>query len=66
VNILFFFDEESNLLFAYQKISGELDSKDIGKVDVVKKWWNYMEDIMVTNPDNSPVSKNLEEVFYLE
>ena len=66
MNILFFFDEESNLLFAYQKISGELDSKDIGKVDVVKKWWNYMEDIMVTNPDNSPVSKNLEEVFYLE
>ena len=32
---------------------------------VMKKWWNYMKDIMETNADNSPVSLPLEEVFYL-
>jgi L-rhamnose mutarotase len=33
---------------------------------VMKKWWDYMKDIMDTNPDNSPVSIPLKEVFYLE
>ena len=32
----------------------------------IKKWWKYMADIMETNPDNSPVSIPLEEVFYLD
>jgi L-rhamnose mutarotase len=33
---------------------------------VMKKWWASMRDIMETNPDNSPVSVALKEVFYLE
>jgi L-rhamnose mutarotase len=37
----------------------------MGSLDVVKKWWAYMADIMDTNPDNSPVSVPLKEVFYL-
>jgi L-rhamnose mutarotase len=32
---------------------------------VMKKWWKYMADIMDSNPDNSPVSVPLKEVFYL-
>ncbi|MBV5342896.1 L-rhamnose mutarotase, partial [bacterium] len=32
---------------------------------IVQKWWAYMADIMETNPDNSPVSLELKEVFYL-
>ena len=31
----------------------------------MQKWWKYMEDIMETNHDNSPVSIPLKEVFYL-
>lgn len=33
---------------------------------VMRKWWTYMRDIMETNPDHSPVSVPLKEVFYLE
>jgi L-rhamnose mutarotase len=33
---------------------------------VMKKWWAYMKDIMLSNPDNSPVSVSLQEVFYME
>lgn len=33
---------------------------------VMKKWWAYMADIMATNPDNSPVSVELEPVFHME
>ncbi len=41
-------------------------SQDMGDNEIVKKWWDYMADIMAVNPDNSPVSIPLEEVFYME
>ena len=61
-----FLDEETNILFAFQKNSGEGGSQDLGQTEIVQKWWKYMADIMKANPDNSPVSIELEEVFYLE
>ena len=61
-----FFDEETNSLFAFQKQTGEQGSQDLGKEEIVQKWWKFMSDIMETNPDHSPVSIPLEEVFYME
>ncbi|RIH63092.1 L-rhamnose mutarotase [Mariniphaga sediminis] len=61
-----FFDEATHTLFAFQKVSGEGSSQDLGQTEVVKKWWKFMADIMETNPDNSPVTIPLEEVFYME
>lgn len=61
-----FFDDETNTLFAFQKVSGDGGSQDLASNPIVKKWWDYMADIMHTNEDNSPVSKELKEVFYLE
>lgn len=31
-----------------------------------RKWWDFMADIMETNPDNSPVSEDLHLVFHLD
>lgn len=61
-----FWDKDTNILFAVQKVKGEGGSQDLGKNPVVQKWWAYMADIMTTNPDNSPVSIELQEVFYME
>ena len=61
-----FLDDETNTLFAFQKVSNESGSQDLGQTEIVKKWWKFMADIMKTNSDNSPVSVPLEEVFYLE
>ena len=61
-----FLDEETDTLFAFQKVSGEGGSQELGQTEIVKKWWKFMADIMKTNPDNSPVSIPLEEVFYME
>jgi L-rhamnose mutarotase len=61
-----FLDEETNILFAFQKNSGEGGSQDLGKTEIVQKWWKMMSTIMKSNPDNSPVSVELEEVFYME
>ena len=61
-----FLDEETNILFAVQKQSGDQSSQDLGTNPVVRKWWDYMSDIMECNPDKSPVTIPLTEVFYLE
>lgn len=61
-----FFDEETDTLFAFQKVSGSGGSQDLAEHPIVQKWWKHMADIMEVNPDNSPVSVPLEEVFYME
>lgn len=61
-----FFDEETNTLFAFQKVRGEGGSQDLGQTEIVQLWWKFMADIMKTKPDNSPVTVPLEEVFYME
>lgn len=61
-----FLDEETDTLFAFQKVTEGSGSQDLGQNELVQKWWEFMADIMKTNPDNSPVSVPLEEVFYME
>jgi len=61
-----FLDEETNTLFAFQKVSGSGSSQDLGQTEIVQKWWAFMSDIMKTNPDHSPVTVALEEVFYMK
>jgi L-rhamnose mutarotase len=60
-----FYDEETGILFAFQKVEGGSSSQDMGNVEIVKKWWSYMADIMDANPDDSPVTVSLDELFYL-
>jgi L-rhamnose mutarotase len=60
-----FLDEETNTLFAFQKVLSNRGSQDLSNNEIVKKWWDYMADIMEVNADNSPISIPLEEVFYL-
>ena len=61
-----FYDPDTLVLFAYQEIGGEGSSQEMGDNPVVRKWWDYMSDIMEVNPDNSPVSIPLRQVFFLE
>jgi L-rhamnose mutarotase len=61
-----FLDEETNTLFAVQKTTKSEGSQDLAKHKIVQRWWRYMVDIMETNPDHSPVSIPLREVFRME
>jgi len=60
-----FWDRDTNILFATQKVEGDTGSQDLGMDLIVQKWWAYMADIMETNPDNSPVTVEMPELFYL-
>jgi len=61
-----FLDEASLTLFAVQKLTDDNRADGLPETDIVKKWWEYMADIMDTNPDNSPVCIPLREVFHMD
>lgn len=65
-NYSIFWDKNTNVLFAYQELSGESSSQDLGTNPIVRKWWAYMEDIMEVNLDGSPISVPLQSVFFME
>jgi len=60
-----FLDATTNSLFGVLQINDELSMNRLPENPVMKRWWDYMKDIMDTNPDHSPVSIPLQEVFYL-
>ncbi|RPI02618.1 MAG: L-rhamnose mutarotase [Calditrichaeota bacterium] len=61
-----FLHPESSRLFAYVEIEDESRWLQIAQTSECQKWWAYMRNIMPTNPDNSPQSADLEEVFHIE
>lgn len=61
-----FLDEATHTLFAYLEIEDEELWAKSADTEVCRRWWDYMKDIMETNPDNSPVSHSLAEVFHLQ
>ena len=65
-NYTIFLDEETLTLFGYLEIEDEDLWSKSADTAINRKWWDFMADIMETNPDNSPVSKPLEALFHLE
>jgi L-rhamnose mutarotase len=61
-----FLDEETYALFGVLTIDDPAHMNQLSGNPVMKRWWAYMKDIMESNEDHSPVSKELKEVFYLE
>lgn len=65
-NYTIFLDKESLTLFGYIEIQDEKLWEQMADTLINRKWWDYMADIMETNPDNSPVSVELKSVFHLD
>ena len=65
-NYSIFLDEDTNILFGYIEIENEEKWNKSADTEICRRWWHYMADIMETNPDESPVSKDLKKVFHLD
>jgi len=61
-----FLDPTTSELFAYAEIESEERWNAIAATPVCKRWWSYMRELMPSNPDDSPVSEELDEVFHIE
>jgi L-rhamnose mutarotase len=64
-NYSIFLHEETRQLFAYVEIEDEARWFAIAQTDVCRRWWKHMREVMPSNADNSPVSRELKEVFHL-
>jgi|ERR1043166_7785920 L-rhamnose mutarotase len=65
-NYSIFLHPETRQLFGYVEIEDEQRWNAIAQTEVCQRWWKHMGDIMPSNPDNSPVSRELKEVFHLD
>ena len=65
-NYSIFLHAETKQLFGYVEIEDEARWDAIAGTDVCKRWWAHMKDVMPANPDNSPVSVELRQVFHMD
>ena len=61
-----FLHSETRQLFAYVEFTDEAQWQAIAQTDVCRRWWTHMRDLMPSNPDHSPVSLPLPEIFHME
>jgi L-rhamnose mutarotase len=61
-----YLDPDTRDLFAYAELENEEQWKAVAETDVCRRWWRHMREIMPSNPDDSPVSRELREVFHIE
>lgn len=65
-NYSIFLDKETNKLFGYVEVESEENWNKLASTEINQKWWDFMEPIMETHSDNSPVTKNLKQVFHMD
>jgi L-rhamnose mutarotase len=66
LNYSIFLDDESGQLFGYAEVENEERWAAIAQTPICKNWWKYMKEIMPSNADNSPISRELKEVFHID
>jgi L-rhamnose mutarotase len=61
-----YLDPGTGDLFAYVEIESEERWQAIAATEVCRRWWRFMQEVMPANPDGSPVSRDLREVFHID
>ena len=64
-NYYIFLHPETRQLFRYAGIDSEEQWAAIASTEICQRWWKHMGNVMPSNPDHSPVSTPLREVFHL-
>ena len=64
-NYSIFLDPEDRSLFGYVEIEDEGRWNAIASTPECRRWWKHMREIMPSNQDDSPISRELTEVFHL-
>lgn len=60
-----FLDAQTGDLFGLAEVASEEAWQAIAVSEVCRRWWRYMGEIMPANPDGSPRTRELREVFRL-
>ena len=65
-NYTIFLNPQTRQLFGCVEIEDETRWNAIAQTPICRTWWAHMKEIMPSNPDNSPVSAELKEVFHID
>jgi L-rhamnose mutarotase len=65
-NYSIYLDEETNVLFAYLERPADNGMADLPAHPVMRRWWDYMKDLMRTEADGMPVAVPLPEMFHMD
>jgi L-rhamnose mutarotase len=65
VDYRIFLDPETMALFAVLSHEDEHRLDQLPQLPVMQRWWTYMQTIMHSHPDASPISVDLQPVFDL-
>ncbi len=61
-----FLDEDTHHLFAVLKRTPDHHMDRLPTLDIMRKWWDRMADIMQTAPDHAPLQQPLVPVFHMD
>lgn len=61
-----FLDEETNTLFGVLRRRQDHAMATLPNHPVMQRWWRYMADIMVTDEQSEPLSRDLALVFHMD
>jgi L-rhamnose mutarotase len=61
-----FLDEETLHLFAVLKLRQPNQRDSLPQHPLMRKWWDYMKDLMHTHADGRPIEWPLVSLFHLE
>ena len=61
-----FLDEETLHLFAVLKLREPNQREQLPQHPVMRRWWEYMRDLMETHPDGRPREWPLAPMFHLD
>jgi len=59
-----FLDEETLHLFAVLKLRADHKRHELPKHPVMRRWWEYMADLMESSPDHRPREWPLQPMFH--
>lgn len=65
-NYSIFLDRTTGDLFAYAEVDDLERWQAIATTEICQRWWHSMAELMPSNPDSSPQSRELTEVFHIE
>ena len=65
-NYSIFLDDDTNTLFAYLERPKDHTMASLPDHPVMRRWWDYMKDLMQTDATGAPIARPIGEVFHLD
>ena len=65
-NYSIFLDDDTNTLFAYLERPKDHTMASLPDHLVMRRWWDYMKDLMQTDATGAPIARPIGEVFHLD